>query len=74
MSHALKTCRVERVAFVATKADHVPAMRRDNLRNLLRALVETTRKKDLAGRQSPIIPLRRSFQPRTGPRRSRGDQ
>ena len=43
MSHALKTRRVERVAFVATKADHVPAMRRDNLRNLLRALVETTK-------------------------------
>jgi uncharacterized protein len=43
MSHALKTRRVERVAFVATKADHVPAMRRDNLRNLLRALVETAR-------------------------------
>ena len=43
MSRALKTCRVERVAFVATKADHVPAMRRDNLRNLLRALAETAR-------------------------------
>jgi predicted YcjX-like family ATPase len=40
-SRILKTRRVERVAFVATKADHVPAMRRDNLRSLLRALVET---------------------------------
>jgi predicted YcjX-like family ATPase len=28
------------VAFAATKADHVPAMRRENLRNLLRALAE----------------------------------
>lgn len=27
--------RIERVVFAATKADHVPAMRRDNLRNLL---------------------------------------
>lgn len=30
--------RIERVAFVATKADHVPAMKRDNLVHLLRAL------------------------------------
>ncbi|OJY73634.1 MAG: hypothetical protein BGP12_13685 [Rhodospirillales bacterium 70-18] len=29
---------IGRVAFVATKADHVPALRRENLRNLLRAL------------------------------------
>jgi uncharacterized protein len=43
MSRALQARRVERVAFVATKADHVPAMRRDNLRNLLRALVETAK-------------------------------
>ncbi len=28
--------RIERVAFVATKADHVPALKRDNLLNLLR--------------------------------------
>ena len=32
--------RIERMAFVATKADHVPAMRRANLRNLLRGIVE----------------------------------
>ena len=32
--------RIERVAFVATKADHVPALRRDNLLHLLRALAD----------------------------------
>ncbi len=31
--------RIEKVAFVATKCDHVPALKRDNLRNLLRVLV-----------------------------------
>lgn len=31
---------IERIAFVATKADHVPAMSRDHLRNLLRALAQ----------------------------------
>jgi predicted YcjX-like family ATPase len=30
--------RVERVVFVATKADHVPALKRDNLRHLLKSL------------------------------------
>lgn len=30
--------RIERVVFVATKADHVPALKRDNLLNLLRTL------------------------------------
>jgi predicted YcjX-like family ATPase len=30
--------RIGRVVFVATKADHVPALKRDNLRHLLRAL------------------------------------
>lgn len=35
--------RIERVAFVATKADHVPASGRDNLRHLLRDLVEDAR-------------------------------
>lgn len=30
---------IDRVAFVATKADHVPALKRENLRHLLRALV-----------------------------------
>jgi predicted YcjX-like family ATPase len=33
--------RIERVAFAATKADHVPALRRENLRNLLRAMAES---------------------------------
>ena len=32
--------KIERIAFVATKADHVPALRRKNLENLLRDLVE----------------------------------
>ena len=32
--------RIERVVFAATKADHVPALKRDNLRHLLRALSE----------------------------------
>ena len=32
--------RIEHVVFVATKADHVPAMKRDNLRHLLRALAD----------------------------------
>ena len=31
---------ITRIAFVATKADHVPALRRKNLENLLRDLVE----------------------------------
>lgn len=37
---ALQGRRIEKVAFVATKADHVPGLRRENLRNLLRAIVE----------------------------------
>jgi predicted YcjX-like family ATPase len=32
--------RIERVAVVATKADHVPALKRDNLRHLLRAMAD----------------------------------
>lgn len=32
--------RIQRVAFVATKADHVPSLKRQNLDNLLRALVD----------------------------------
>jgi predicted YcjX-like family ATPase len=35
--------RIERVAFAATKADHVPALRRENLRNLLRSMAESMR-------------------------------
>lgn len=31
---------IDRVVFAATKADHVPSMQRDNLRNLLRAVIE----------------------------------
>jgi uncharacterized protein len=34
--------RIGRVVFVATKADHVPALKRDNLRYLLRSLSGTT--------------------------------
>jgi predicted YcjX-like family ATPase len=45
ISQAVQTRRIERVAFVATKADHVPAMRRDNLCNLLRALAEPAQDK-----------------------------
>jgi uncharacterized protein len=37
--------RIERVAFVATKADHVPALKRDNLRNLVRSLAEPARER-----------------------------
>lgn len=32
--------RIERLAIVATKADHVPTLRRENLKNLVRALAE----------------------------------
>jgi uncharacterized protein len=42
--------RVERVAFVATKADHVPSMRREHLRNLLRAIAETASDEAMIGR------------------------
>ena len=35
---------IERVAFVATKGDHVPALARDNLEHLLRALVDPAAK------------------------------
>jgi len=38
--------RIERVAFVATKADHVPAMKRDNLVHLLRALASPSAVQD----------------------------
>jgi hypothetical protein len=43
MEHLLTRRQIERVAFVATKADHVPALRRENLRNLLRDMVSGTR-------------------------------
>ena len=33
--------QIEQITFVATKADHVPALRRDNLRHLLRTLSGT---------------------------------
>jgi predicted YcjX-like family ATPase len=36
----LSNGRIERVAFVATKADHDPKMKRDNLRNLVRAIAQ----------------------------------
>lgn len=37
-----KTHRIERVVFAATKADHVPHLKRDQLRSLLRSLLEAT--------------------------------
>ncbi len=42
MADAVRSRRIERLAFVATKADHVPALQRDNLGNLLRELVSRT--------------------------------
>jgi uncharacterized protein len=42
--------RIGRVVFVATKADHVPALKRDNLRYLLRSLSGTAEsRQDAAG-------------------------
>ena len=38
-----KKAQIRRVAFAATKADHVPTMRRENLKNLLRAMAERSR-------------------------------
>ncbi len=38
--------RIERVVFVATKADHVPALKRNNLLNLLRALASPSALQD----------------------------
>lgn len=38
----IRSRRIERLAFIATKADHVPTMQRDNLENLLRYLVSRT--------------------------------
>ena len=49
-SGAIEARNIERVAFVATKADHVPGLRRENLKNLLRNLVETARANELPGR------------------------
>ncbi|HEX4261241.1 MAG TPA: YcjX family protein [Acetobacteraceae bacterium] len=43
--------RIERVAFVATKADHVPAPQREALRALLRALVEAAAPLAMLGEQ-----------------------
>jgi predicted YcjX-like family ATPase len=43
--------RIERVAFAATKADHVPTMRRENLKNLLRAMAENARPAEIRGDQ-----------------------
>ncbi len=40
LSEVVAPRAIERIAFVATKADHVPAMSRDNLRNLLQALAK----------------------------------
>lgn len=38
-ARAMADPRIDRVAFVATKADHVPALKRDNLRHLLTAML-----------------------------------
>ena len=47
VSHSIRSAvrarRIERLAFVATKADHVPALRRDNLKHLLRELANDAR-------------------------------
>jgi hypothetical protein len=43
--------RIERVAFVATKADHVPAPAREHLRALLRSLVEGAAPREMLGEQ-----------------------
>jgi predicted YcjX-like family ATPase len=45
----IRSRRIERLAFVATKTDHVPTLQRDNLRNLLRDLVNRT--KEHVGKQ-----------------------
>ena len=50
---ALSRPRIERVAFVATKADHVPSQRRENLRNLVRDIAEAARPQNGFG-QHPI--------------------
>ena len=51
----LREAPIARVAVVATKADHVPAMRRENLRHLLAALTE------------PALVAGRAAMPRRGP-------
>ena len=48
-ARSLATRRIERVTFVATKADHVPAIQRDNLRNLVRALAHAKGNDPAAG-------------------------
>ena len=45
-AQGLGSRRIERVAFVATKADHVPAMKRDNLMHRLHALARPAASKD----------------------------
>lgn len=41
-AHVVRSRRIERLAFVATKADHVPAIQRDYLKNLLQDVVRRT--------------------------------
>jgi predicted YcjX-like family ATPase len=48
-AQGLSARRIERATFVATKADHVPELQRDNLRNLLRALATPKGKDPTAG-------------------------
>ena len=47
---------IERVAFVATKADHVPELHRDNLRALMREMVRLAREH---GPRCGLVPRRR---------------
>lgn len=43
MAQGMGSHGIERITFVATKADHVPGLRRDNLRHLLGELADTSR-------------------------------
>jgi predicted YcjX-like family ATPase len=47
---ALSSPLIERIAFVATKGDHVPAMRRENLKNLLKTLAESAQQEEPLGK------------------------
>jgi predicted YcjX-like family ATPase len=51
VARAMLGRRIERVAFAATKADHVPSMRRENLKNLVRAMAENARPPGVRGDQ-----------------------
>jgi predicted YcjX-like family ATPase len=51
VARAMLGRRIERVAFAATKADHVPSMRRENLKNLARAMAKNARLTEVRGDQ-----------------------